>query len=546
MPWNKKTKFIVITGGVLSGLGKGIVTASIGKLFSPRLKVMPMKCDGYLNVDPGTMNPIEHGEVFVLEDGGEVDMDFGHYERIMGISCKFPWNLTTGKIFMRLVEKERNGNFLGKTVQMIPHATDEIKEAFYSVANEEGADMLLIEIGGTVGDIENMLFLEAARQMRIELGAENVLFAHLSYVPVLEAVDEQKTKPTQQSVDLLREKGIMPDVIIGRSRHILEEKTKQKIALFCNVPVQAVFSSPNLESVYELPLIFEKEGLRGLIERKLNIRHKADLKNWQALVSKMKKPAGETTIALCGKYTKLKDSYASIAEALSHAGAHLNARVNLKWIDSESLEKGNSNIENAFSGVRGLIVPGGFGTRGTEGKIKAIGYAREKNIPFLGLCFGLQLAVVEFARDVCNLKDANSTEVDAKTKNPIIDIMPEQKNISRKGATMRLGAYSAYLKEKSRVWEIYGKQKIVSERHRHRYEVNPDYHDLLERNGMLISGTSKDGMLAEFVEVPKNRFFVATQAHPEFKSSLERPAPLFFSFVDACIDKKQTKLQVSG
>ena len=546
MPWNRKTKFIVITGGVLSGLGKGIVTASIGKLFYPRFKVVPMKCDGYLNVDPGTMNPIEHGEVFVLEDGGEVDMDFGHYERIMGINCKFPWNLTTGKIFMRLVEKERNGIFLGKTVQMIPHATDEIKEAFYSVANEESADMLLIEIGGTVGDIENMLFLEAARQMRIELGAENVLFAHLSYVPVLEAVDEQKTKPTQQSVDLLREKGIMPDVIIGRSRHILEEKTKGKIALFCNVPIQAVFSSPNLESVYEMPLIFEKEGLRGLIERRLNIKHKADLKNWQALVSKMKKPASETTIALCGKYTKLKDSYVSIAEALNHAGAHLNAKVNLKWIDSEDLEKGNANLENAFSGVRGLIVPGGFGTRGTEGKIKAIGYAREKNIPFLGLCFGLQLAVVEFARDVCNLKDANSTEVDAKTKNPIIDIMPEQKNISRKGATMRLGAYPAYLKEKSRVWEIYGKQKIVSERHRHRYEVNPDYHDLLERNGMLISGTSKDGMLAEFVEIPKNRFFVATQAHPEFKSSLERPAPLFLSFVDACIDKKQTKLQVSS
>lgn len=546
MPWNRKTKFIVITGGVLSGLGKGIVTASIGKLFSPRLKVVPMKCDGYLNVDPGTMNPIEHGEVFVLEDGGEVDMDFGHYERIMGINCKFPWNLTTGKIFMRLVEKERNGNFLGKTVQMIPHATDEIKEAFYSVANGESADMLLIEIGGTVGDIENMLFLEAVRQMRIELGAENVLFAHLSYVPVLEAVDEQKTKPTQQSVDLLREKGIMPDVIIGRSRHILEEKTKEKIALFCNVPFQAVISNPNLESVYELPLIFEKEGLRELIEKRLNIRHKADLKNWQALVSKLKKPASETTIALCGKYTKLKDSYVSIAEALNHAGAHLNAKINLKWIDSEALERGNADLESAFSGVRGLIVPGGFGTRGTKGKIKAIEYARMKNIPFLGLCFGLQLAVVEFARNACNLKDANSTEIDAKTKNPIIDILPEQKNISKKGATMRLGAYSAYLKEKSRVWEIYGKQKIVSERHRHRYEVNPDYHDLLERSGMLISGTSKDGMLAEFIEIPKHKFFVATQAHPEFKSGLEVPAPLFFSFVDACIDKRQAKLQISG
>ena len=521
------TKYIIITGGVLSGLGKGIAAASIGHLLSSRLKIIPIKCDGYLNVDPGTMNPFEHGEVFVLDDGGEVDMDFGHYERFLGIGCKSRWNLTMGRIFHMVREKERKGDYLGKTVQYIPHVTDVIKNHIYKIAEEESADLLIVEIGGTVGDIENELFLEAMRQMKEDVGRENIVYLHLTYVPIPHGVHEQKSKPTQQSVNLLKQRGIFPDIIIGRCSEYLTKEIRLKISNFCDVSPEAVITGLDVDDIYEIPIVFEKEGLAEILHKKLNIYSPPDLRRWKKLVENTRNPKSEITVAICGKYTKLEDSYASIIESLNHCSAHLRCRIHLQWIETTDLK--DASVLNDMNGV---IVPGGFGSRGTEGKIEIIRRAREENIPFLGLCLGLQLAVVEYARNVCHLEGANSTEFDPDTPFPVIDILPEQKDIKEKGGTMRLGAYEAIVKEGTMISRLY-KSHSISERHRHRYEVNPEYHKMLTDNGLVFSGTSRDGRLVEFIELPELRYFVATQAHPELKSRMEEPSPLFYGFVQA-------------
>jgi len=524
------TKYIIVTGGVLSGLGKGIAVASIGYLLSSRLKIIPIKCDGYLNVDPGTMNPFEHGEVFVLDDGGEVDMDFGHYERFLGITCKSKWNLTMGKVFEMVRYKERRGDYLGKTVQYIPHVTDVIKGHIFEVVREESPDLVLVEIGGTVGDIENELFLEAMRQMKEDVGRGNILYIHLTYVPIPYGVNEQKSKPTQQSVTLLKQRGIFPDIIIGRCSEFLTEEVRAKISNFCDVEPKAVITGLDVKDIYEIPLIFEQEGLPEIIHKKLNIYSPPDLRKWKKYLENINNPSSEITVAICGKYTKLADSYASIIESFNHCCAHLRSKVNLRWIETTDVED-----TSVVEGVHGILVPGGFGIRGTEGKIQMIRYARENHIPFLGLCLGLQLSVIEFARNVCGLRGANSTEMDPNTPHPVIDILPEQRDIKEKGGTMRLGAYKAILKEGSLVHKLYRKKEIF-ERHRHRYEVNPDYHQILQEKGMLFSGISGDGRLVEFIELPDHPFFVATQAHPELKSRMENPAPLFFGFVRACME----------
>ncbi len=523
------TKYIIVTGGVLSGLGKGIAAASIGHLLSSRLKIIPIKCDGYLNVDPGTMNPFEHGEVFVLDDGGEVDMDFGHYERYLGVTCKSKWNLTMGKVFDMVRQRERRGDYLGKTVQYIPHVTDVIKNHIFGVAQEESADLVIVEIGGTVGDIENELFLESMRQMKEDVGRENIVYVHLTYVPIPYGVNEQKSKPTQQSVNLLKQRGIFPDIIIGRCSEFLTKEIKAKISNFCDVEPEAVITGLDVDDVYEIPIIFEKEGLAAILHKKLNIYSPPDLRRWKQFIDNLRNPQREITVAMCGKYTKLEDSYASIIESFNHCAAHFSCKINLKWIETTDLK------DTAFmDGVDGVVVPGGFGHRGTEGKIEVIRVARERNIPFLGLCLGLQLAVIEFARHVCHLDRANSTEMDADTPHPVIDILPEQREIVDKGGTMRLGAYTAVLKEGTLVHSLYGSTE-VSERHRHRYEVNPEYHQLIAEKGMIFSGCSRDGRLVEFIELPHLKFFAATQAHPELKSRMELPSPLFYGFVKACL-----------
>jgi CTP synthase len=523
------SKYIIVTGGVLSGLGKGIAAASIGHLLSSRLKIVPIKCDGYLNVDPGTMNPFEHGEVFVLDDGGEVDMDFGHYERFLGISCKSKWNLTMGKVFHMVREKERRGDYLGKTVQYIPHVTDVIKNHIYEVAEEESADLVIVEIGGTVGDIENELFLEATRQMKEDVGKKNIVYIHLTYVPIPHTVGEQKSKPTQQSVNLLKQRGIFPDIIIGRCSELLTKEIRQKISGFCDVSPEAVITGLDVDDIYEIPIVFEKEGIAEIIHKKLSIYSPPDLRRWKELIDNIRNPKGQITVAICGKYTKLEDSYASIIESLNHCSAHLGCRIALKWIETTDLTD-----TKALDGVNGVIVPGGFGTRGTEGKIAIIRRVREENIPFLGLCLGLQLAVVEFARNVCHLEGAHSTEFDPGTPYPVIDLLPDQKHIREKGGTMRLGAYEAVLKKGTLVSNLYHADSI-SERHRHRFEVNPEYHKILTDEGLVLSGTSRDGRLVEFIELPNLYYFVATQAHPELKSRMEKPSPLFYGFVQACM-----------
>jgi CTP synthase len=523
------TKYVIVTGGVLSGLGKGIAAASIGHLLSSRLKIIPVKCDGYLNVDPGTMNPYEHGEVFVLDDGGEVDMDFGHYERFLGVACKSKWNLTMGKVFDMVRHKERRGDYLGKTVQYIPHVTDIIKNHIFDVAREESADLVIVEIGGTIGDIENELFLESVRQMKEDVGRGNIVYVHLTYVPIPHGVNEQKSKPTQQSVNLLKQRGIFPDIIIGRCAQFLTKEVKAKISKFCGVEPEAVITGLDVEDIYEIPIIFEREGIAEILHKKLNIYSPPDMTRWKKWIDNLRNPVKEITVAMCGKYTKLEDSYASIIESFHHCSAHFGCKINLKWVETTDLKDAS-----CLDGVHGFVVPGGFGHRGTEGKIEVIRTARERNIPFLGLCLGLQLAVIEFARNVCGLKGANSTEMDANTPHPVIDILPEQKAITDKGGTMRLGAYPAVLKQGTLVRSLYGASE-VSERHRHRYEVNPAYHQIIQEKGMVFSGCSKDGRLVEFIELPHLKFFAATQAHPELKSRMEVPAPMFYGFVKACM-----------
>ncbi len=522
-------KYIVVTGGVLFGLGKGIAMASIGNILSSSYKVVPVKCDGYLNVDPGTMNPLEHGEVFVLDDGGEVDMDFGHYERFLDVICNGDWNLTMGRVFDEIRKKERKGDYLGKTVQMIPHVSNFIKDHFLKVGKESGADVLLIEVGGTIGDMENELYLDAIRSLARKVGRENILFIHLTYVPIPHGVDEQKSKPTQQSVNLLRQKGINPDIVIARCSEMLTKGTRSKIAKFGNLDFDKVLTGVDVDDVYKIPLSFEEQGLSQLIARQLNMPINVDLKKWKSLIDKKEAATKEVIVGIAGKYTSLEDSYASIVEALKHCEANLGVKIRVKWIDTD---EGNLDV---LDEVHGVIVPGGFGSRGTEGKIDVVRYCRKNGVPFLGICYGLQMAVIEFARDICGLKDANSTEVDKGCEHPVVDIMESQKNIENKGGTMRLGAYTAYIKEGTKVFNLYGADE-VSERHRHRFEVNPKYHETLERKGLILSGISPDGTLVEFIELKNHPYFVATQAHPELKSSLLKPAPLFKGFVSACIN----------
>ncbi len=541
-PKMPSSKFIVITGGVISGLGKGILTASIGNLLKGDFRVVPVKCDGYLNVDPGTMNPIEHGEVFVLDDGGEVDMDFGHYERFMDVACKFSWNLTMGKVFERIREKERRGDYLGRTVQLIPHVPDLVLDWWFEIADEENADIVLIEVGGTVGDVENELYIEAARRIRERVGQNDVLYVHLTYVPIPHGVNEQKSKPTQQSVNLLRQRGITPDIIVGRCSEPLAPSIKSKIAGFCDVSSDAVLTSVDVDTIYKIPLILETQGFLKILQKKFGLVVTPDHNGWQRYVSAINKGSQDITIAICGKYTSLEDSYASIIEALMHASAHYDCNIHVRWVDTTD----EGSVASQLADVHGVIVPGGFGTRGIEGKIHAIRECREDNRPFLGICYGLQLAVVEFARNVCGIDGAHTTEVDPATRDPVVCILPEQRNVTRKGGTMRLGAYPAALVPGSLVSRVYGGAVQVSERHRHRFEVNPDYHDILTKKGLVFSGMSPDRRLAEFIELRSHPYFVGTQAHPELKSTLVRPAPLFSGLVAAALEQARRTSQTSA
>jgi len=521
-------KFIVVLGSIMSGLGKGIVTSSMGKILQARnIKVVPIKFDGYLNVDCGTMNPYRHGEVFVLEDGTECDMDFGTYERFLNMDLESMNSLTGGKIFKHVIEKERVGGYLGYDVQIVPHLTDEIKEMVKKTGDKFGSEVVLIEVGGTVGDLENSYFIEAMRQLALE---QKVVFVQLTYVPTMKATGEQKTKPTQNATKILQSMGIQPNIIICREDEKLSKESRRKISLFCNVPQEHIFDDPEMDTIYELPMIFEKQELGKILCNLLEIKSREpDLSNWEKLVRKIG-TGKDLNIGITGKYATLRDSYVSIKEALVHAGAHLGVNPRLKWIDTTEYDEKFEPKD--LQGIHGIIVPGGFGARGTEGKIKVINYARESRIPYLGLCLGMQLMVVEWARNVAGLKNANSTELDAKTPHPVIDFLPEQKAIEKKGATMRLGKWDARVKKGTRGSSAYGCEGI-SERHRHRYEVNPIHVETLEKSGLIICGTTPNGKIVEMSEWPDS-FGVGTQAHPEFKSRLERPAPLFVEFLKAC------------
>lgn len=535
-------KYVFVTGGVLSSVGKGTVTASIAKLLKARgLNVTAIKIDPYINVDAGTMNPYVHGEVFVTEDGGETDLDIGHYERFLGINLSKKNNITTGQIYLSVIEKERKGIYLGKCVQIIPHITDEIKSRIREIARESGADVVLVEIGGTIGDIEGLPFLEAARQMRIEEGFDNTFFVHVSLVPILEVTGEQKTKPTQHSVQELRRIGIQPDAIIARCKVPLEEEARSKIALFANLPKEAVFTSYNVDTIYEVPLILEKQGLGDYVVKRLKMKvSKPDLSDFEDYVEKFKSASKTITIGMIGKYTKLKDSYISILESIQHAAVVLGLKPKLKWVETTNIELGKLTVEDALEGVQGVIILPGFGARGSEGKIVIIREAREKKVPMLGICFGMQLAMVEYARNVLGLEGAHSTEIDPKTPHPIIVLMKSQRNVHYLGGTMRLGAHPIVLRENSIVWELYGRKKVVYERHRHRYTLNLEYAKKFESAGLIISGMSVDGEVVEFVELPRKEhpFYVGTQAHPEYKSRPGRPSPPYLGFLRASMNNR--------
>ena len=524
-------KYVVVTGGVLSGLGKGISTSSIGVLLKSRgLRVTSIKVDPYLNCDAGTMNPYQHGEVFVLDDGGEVDLDLGNYERFLDVNLTKDHNITTGKVYRAVIEKERRGDYLGRTVQIIPHITNEIKQQIKSVAEKDMADVCLIEMGGTVGDIEGMPFLEAVRQLHMEVGKTNICFVHTTLVPILGTVGEQKTKPTQQSVRELRSVGIQPNAIIARGEKPLDPEIKKKIAFFCDVPLEGIVSAPDAPSIYDVPVLFEEQGFSDYLLNALDLKPtEEDLKEWKDFLARMKNPAKVVEIAVVGKYTSLKDSYISHIEAFHHAEAAARTRVKLRWVESTDIEtKGSVLLE----GVQGILVPGGFGDRGIEGKIAAVRFAREKRIPFQGVCLGFQLATVEFARDALGLKDANSSEFNPKTNAPVIDLLPEQKDIKDMGATMRLGAHKITLVDGCMTAKMYDSDEI-SERHRHRYEVNPKYIEEFEKHGMKFVGRSDGGRRMEVLEIPDHPYFVASQFHPELKSRPFRPSPIHLGLVRA-------------
>lgn len=533
-------KYVFVTGGVVSGLGKGITAASLGRLLKARgYKVTMQKFDPYINVDPGTMNPIQHGEVFVTDDGTETDLDLGHYERFIDESLDKNSNVTTGKIYWSVLQKERHGDYGGGTVQVIPHVTNEIKSRFYNNENEDNR-IVIIEVGGTVGDIESQPFLEAIRQFQHEVGHENAILVHVTLIPYLKASGELKTKPTQQSVKALQGMGLWPDIIVCRSEYEISEDMKGKIALFCNVPVKNVLQNLDVEYLYEAPLAMEKERLAHVVCDELKLPcPEPDLQDWKNMIDSLKNPKYNVTIAMVGKYIQLHDAYLSVVEALKHGGIAAHAEVNIKWIDSEELE--SSNVKELLGDADGILVPGGFGTRGTEGKIAAIKYARENKIPFLGICLGMQMALVEFARNVAELKGANSIEFNADTPYPVIALMPEQNGVVDRGGTLRLGAYDCVLKEESLARKLFGRDRI-SERHRHRYEVNNEYRDALEEKGMVFSGKSPDGRIVEMLELPNHPYFIATQGHPEFKSRPNRAHPLFKGLIESAIEHKEESI----
>jgi CTP synthase len=527
-------KHIFITGGVVSSLGKGITAASLGRLLKSRgLKVTIQKLDPYINVDPGTMSPFQHGEVFVTDDGTETDLDLGHYERFIDENLKRPSNVTAGSIYWSVISKERRGDFLGGTVQVIPHITNEIKERILALARENKTDVVITEVGGTVGDIEGLPFLEAIRQVKKDVGRENVFYIHVTLIPYLEAPAELKTKPTQHSVKELRSIGIQPDAIVCRSDRPISEAVKKKVALFCDIEPRAVISAVDAQSIYEVPLILNREGLDEIVVRKLNLKSgPADLDEWQNLIDRIKAIKDKLRIAIVGKYVVLPDAYMSVVEALKHGGFYHERDVEVCWVDAETLSA--EEVKKKLSTMDGILVPGGFGIRGIEGKISAIRYAREEGLPFLGICLGLQCAVVEFARNVVGWKGANSSEFDPQTQYPVIDLLPEQKGVEDMGGTMRLGLYPCTLEPGSKAWVAY-KQEKIQERHRHRYEVNNKFRAELEARGMKFSGLSPDGRLVEIVEIPDRPWFVGSQFHPEFKSRPDRPHPLFRDFIGAAL-----------
>lgn len=534
-------KYIFVTGGVVSSLGKGIASASIGKLLEARgLKITLIKCDPYINVDPGTMNPYQHGEVYVTDDGAETDLDLGHYERFTNANLSKVNNITTGKIYYSVITKERRGDYLGKTVQIIPHITDEIKEAIKLVGVGKKVDVVIIEIGGTVGDIESLPFLEAIRQLKFELGVGHALNIHVTLVPFIRSAGELKTKPTQHSVGTLREIGIIPDVLICRSEKHISKDAREKIALFCNVDKEAVIPAIDVKTIYEVPLVFKREGLDDLILRKLNISSKEhDLINWKEfVVNRVKNPTQAVKIAVVGKYIALQDAYKSIYESLIHGGIANDAKVEIVKVDSEDIE--SNGADKYLSKVDGVLVPGGFGVRGIEGKIKAVQYARENNLPYFGICLGMQIAVIEFARNVCGLKNANSTEFNKQTKYPVISLLEEQKKIKDMGATMRLGLYPCILKNGTKSLAAY-KRTNIAERHRHRYEFNNKFKKLMQNKGLIVSGVYSNKDLVEIVELKNHPWFVACQFHPEFKSKPDKAHPLFRDFIRFSLKSSQSK-----
>ncbi|WP_297991299.1 CTP synthase [Anoxybacillus sp.] len=530
------TKYIFVTGGVVSSLGKGITAASLGRLLKNRgLKVTIQKFDPYINVDPGTMSPYQHGEVFVTDDGAETDLDLGHYERFIDINLNKYSNVTTGKIYSTVLKKERRGDYLGGTVQVIPHITNEIKERVFRAGRETNADVVITEIGGTVGDIESLPFLEAIRQIKSDVGRENVMYIHCTLVPYIKAAGEMKTKPTQHSVKELRSLGIQPNVIVVRTEMPMSQDMKDKIALFCDIDPKAVIEARDADTLYAVPLMLQEQKLDQIVCEHLKLNcNEADMTEWIALVEKVRNLSNKTTIALVGKYVELQDAYISVVEALRHAGYAFDTDVDIRWINSEHVDR--DNVAQLLQGVNGILVPGGFGDRGIEGKIEAIRYAREQRIPFLGICLGMQLASVEFARHVVGLKGAHSAEIDPNTPHPIIDLLPEQKDIEDLGGTLRLGLYPCKLVEGTKAYEAY-QDEVIYERHRHRYEFNNEYRTMMEENGFVFSGTSPDGRLVEIIELKDHPWFVAAQFHPEFTSRPTRPQPLFREFIRASLEK---------
>jgi CTP synthase len=531
-------KFIFVTGGVVSSLGKGLAAASIGSLLEARgFRVTLQKMDPYINVDAGTMSPYQHGEVFVTDDGGETDLDLGHYERFTSVRASRDHNVTTGKVYFSVIQKERRGDYLGRTVQVIPHITDEIKTAVRRIARD--TDVVIVEIGGTVGDIESLPFLEAIRQLKKDVGKENVIYVHLTLVPFMQAAAELKTKATQHSVKELRAIGIQPDILLCRTDRYLPPGIKSKIALFCDVEEEAVITAKDVDTIYEVPLVFHREGLDDIIVKLLGLPQRpCDLSRWEDVVRRVRSPRTATRIAVVGKYIDLKDSYKSLSEALAHGGIANDARVDVVWVDAEHIER--DGPASHFADVHGILVPGGFGDRGIEGKIKAVRHARERRVPFFGICLGMQCAVIEYARNVCGLPGANSSEFDARAPHPVIDLLPEQRALADKGGTMRLGLYPILLAEGSRVSRLYG-QGIIEERHRHRYEVNNDYIQTLEKNGLRVSGIWAEKQLVELIEIPEHPYFVAGQFHPEFRSRPWDPHPLFAGFIQAALEHAGTR-----